>query len=110
MQIRGKNLVENYEIAAKQHYPCVVSAEGRLSVFATQKELALLHRCAAWLREDAQRRIQIFMFEEQNLKRFIAKTLMHFGASCSQIEVDKQTSRAPADGVWLILLQVANAR
>ena len=109
MQSVDKLCDERYNIAARQYYPCALNRDGQAAILATHKEVALLHRCADWLRADARRRVVIVITAKQTLIRFIINTLIHFGASCGQIQVDRNKMENPSEGVWLLMLQYQSA-
>ena len=55
------------------------------------------------------RRVVIVITTKQTLMRFIINTLIHFGASCGQIQVDRNKMENPSEGVWLLMLQYQSA-
>jgi len=73
-------------------------------VIVTHRELAILRRCAKLVNSAPDQIVHVVSPNKTLRTNFIVNTLMHFGVSCGQINVNSTTTDgSQPEGVWLFV-------
>lgn len=98
----AKKISTFQEFARRANYGVCLNLQDH--VIATHREFAILRQCANTLSEKPGQVIHIFSPGNMARTKYLVKTLMHLGVSCSQINVDllNYNENTP-NGMWLLI-------